>query len=190
MTGRAFRIASIVSFVLCLAVLGLWVRSYWRMDQYNRLRRTGQQIAYDDVCSACGDILIGRLWIDDEIVRGADIRPGFSSTPLMATTSLVGWVETLRAVAPANAPPWSFRFAGFDAYVERGKRGTDWMIVIPLWFPAAVTAILPLLFLHRLRKARRRRAQGLCRRCGYDLRASTERCPECGTPVPPRRSSE
>ena len=54
-------------------------------------------------------------------------------------------------------------------------------ISLPLWIPTLVFGISlyacrPLL--HRRR--RKRKKLGLCLKCGYDLRSSKDRCPECG----------
>lgn len=50
----------------------------------------------------------------------------------------------------------------------------------PYWFVLLLTAILPARRLRRWLAMRSRLRKGLCRSCGYDLRGSPDRCPECG----------
>ena len=59
----------------------------------------------------------------------------------------------------------------------------DWYLVLgfPFWFVAMVSALLA--WRCRRRLQRLRMPAGLCRSCGYDLRASSERCPECGKAI-------
>jgi len=54
-------------------------------------------------------------------------------------------------------------------------------IFIPDWFFCMAFALMPLVSILRIRKNARRVRNGLCATCGYDLRASPDRCPECGT---------
>jgi hypothetical protein len=59
--------------------------------------------------------------------------------------------------------------------------------VIPLWFPpllAGAGAVPGIVACARRRRRHFRAVGGLCQRCGYDLRASEERCPECGERIP------
>jgi hypothetical protein len=53
-------------------------------------------------------------------------------------------------------------------------------LVVPFWFLTAVWLVPSLLWVARRNKIRRRRRNNLCVTCGYDLRASSGRCPECG----------
>jgi hypothetical protein len=60
---------------------------------------------------------------------------------------------------------------------------TQLLLVIPWWFIVTLTALLPAATLAKaplIIRHHRRRQRNLCTHCGYDLRSSTDRCPECG----------
>lgn len=71
-------------------------------------------------------------------------------------------------------------------YPYQDRFGTDQRIISVPIMPFALLLLLPAtLRFRRWRKARALARIGLCRYCSYDLRASIERCPECGKPILP-----
>ncbi|MCZ6653217.1 MAG: hypothetical protein O7D91_09345 [Planctomycetota bacterium] len=53
-------------------------------------------------------------------------------------------------------------------------------VFIPHWIPSGLFAAMLALCFLPLGRRRKRKMLGLCVKCGYDLRASKDRCPECG----------
>jgi hypothetical protein len=57
-----------------------------------------------------------------------------------------------------------------------------YVLAVPYWLIAVGLGTLPACAATAgVRRRRRERAVGLCRACGYDLRATPQKCPECGT---------
>ena len=64
---------------------------------------------------------------------------------------------------------------------------TTWTLFVPAWAVVSAFALFPSVAAFRqvraVRRRRRRARFGCCPACGYDLRATPQRCPECGTTV-------
>ncbi len=79
-----------------------------------------------------------------------------------------------------------FRDGGAPTLRSRPGGSVTWQarsrnVVFPYWCALMPSLIFPTLWLARRTRHRRRRAAGRCHHCGYDLRATPGRCPECGT---------
>jgi hypothetical protein len=66
------------------------------------------------------------------------------------------------------------------AVVAMASTPFPWSVLWAVPF-ACVAGCAARYFIDPPRHISRRRRLGLCERCGYDLRASPVRCPECGT---------
>ena len=54
-------------------------------------------------------------------------------------------------------------------------------VAIPYWAIALLFSVMPTKYLIVRVKRLRRERKNCCPMCGYDLRATSDRCPECGT---------
>ena len=171
-----FNIMAAFSLLLCAATLGLWVRSYYVMDDLCWSPRFSNASA-----------------IELNIFRGGmtywnlDYLDGPYYPALLYQSVAVrelSWPGLASVYPGGRFRRWSW--AGFE-WIQLIGGTRNWSIRAPFWIFVLATSIFPLLWFWRRRRHRRQTlalAVHGCLNCGYDLRASKERCPECGTAIP------
>jgi hypothetical protein len=160
-----------LSVFLFGASLILWVRSYFVGDL---IRHIGQDVIPNTsyfISSRTGSLSLSRYeqTSKDPAIGGGRYPPGFSSERWDSRADPLRWPSG----AIANT-------LGFAAEHHRLGEGDDYTLVVPYYALAAALLAPPLVWWVRFRRRPRAAAGPRCAKCGYDLRATPDRCPECG----------
>lgn len=154
-----------LSLLLCLVTTWLWIQSYqigYIVEHVSRDLQVGDNRGWK-LWSARGEVQWNRGYPAGETLESG---PGRFS---------------------AKRRPASF--VSFEAWADkslnegRGMWGRVSYSTIVLIFSVVFGSILVLRWL-RYRRITNARRINLCQICGYDLRATPDRCPECGTITP------
>ena len=202
MKRRVLNVLTVLSLLLCVAAAAIWVWSFVVVESFVWHRRIvlavspGQWVWWREDDGVVGGVR-GRIVVRRHRQVTADATFTLDRTrPVTAvSTSEFRYLRRPAAYGPPTATSWSpvnhVQFAGLEyegfsyprADPDEPPPRDYYQLMIPAWMPCLATALLPAWGAVRLRRGAARRAlrrRGRCEACGYDLRATPGRCPECG----------
>ena len=191
---------ALVCFLLCLFSISMWMRSYWVNEQFMFERRVlrdcrpgpDANYAYRWIGSTRGRLTLleyqGSFGFAERLGyhrRSTGLvvgRSGKSGAPGARFLKLPG-IDYCRL--PLGPSQRVLGTAVIPGQSSGGELGEHWL-VMGWWIPVIITAIAPALWIWRvwiwLRRYRQKKAgRIICLKCGYDMRATPQLCPECGS---------
>jgi hypothetical protein len=169
-----FNAMAVVSLLMCVGAITGAVRTFFVAEEWSYQKvvatRTGQTVMVRHILrSVNGCFVLARYgW---SVPTSQINSSGFSPRQ--------GWGYS-QEQAKSGRRFGHFDFSRFEEKTGESSYATIG-VAFPCWFFSLLTCLLPIAWIWRGVSARRTQAAGKCAICGYDLRATPDRCPECGT---------
>ena len=174
---KLLKVISWLSLIACVGIALIWARSYWREDHISIERTNGVFVASGHGLVAMGSehtiAIFGTCESNPYIINPIPLANHLTCRWVNAAISLdpdfgakrIGWHD------------WEWNYCHDGDVIHSGDQ-----LIFPYWLLVVLFAATPFFRLFGQIRASRRYSSGCCQQCGYDLRATPDRCPECGTP--------
>jgi len=185
---------ALCSALMILVLAGSWIRSKFARDEIRyEVRQPPALYEYWIVGSGDGDISCSYLKNKFMLNLIHQPQPHFpGSEQIYAPRTSKSW-EFTHVSFPSQKPSGRRRFSFHSGFGASASSWSDWnrsrsivptlgtsmYFSVPIWL-LMLPFMIACLMVMRLFRKRLRHIQGCCQKCGYDLRASPDRCPECG----------
>ena len=165
----------ILSLLLVLFFSALWGRSYFVSDE----------IIHGRNGYAVDGALIRNIQSIHSNYGGVQISVGHISSLMFKAVSPreEGWHFQTHQPGNSYNKSWvAWSYLGFSyGRLDNAMLGAK-IVIVPFWLLIVVFGVPPMLWIIK-RMRRNSEDRYRCHTCGYDLRATPDRCPECGTPA-------
>lgn len=204
--GRLFRYATAVALVICVMTIVLWIWAQWTFarvtwsyvkDASDPFQR--RELLFLMWRDAAGVVIRTDVYHPHDEAARAKLRVDLPREPHPFDIYRQSGMSTSEDFEEEVAEHWGFWYRspeatrrkfiaatktgaigdGFYDYTEEDERA----FFLPWWFLVVLFGALPAIVVSRRLRRSLRMWGGRCVACGYDIRFSTDRRPECGTPI-------